>query len=85
MDKGCENMQLDYISLGKAIRSLRIAQNWSQEVLSGLSDIPRSHLSAIETGSKKANLDTLGKIAAAFDMPLSELIRKAEELKSNNE
>jgi len=78
-------MQFDYVNLGKAIRSLRITQNWSQEVLSGLSDIPRSHLSAIETGNKKANLDTLGKIATAFDMPLSELIRKAEELKSNNQ
>lgn len=76
-------MQLDYVSIGKAIRSLRIAQNWSQEVLSGLAAIPRSHLSAIETGSKKVNLETLGKIAAAFDMPLSELIRKAEELQSN--
>ena len=78
-------MQLDYVHLGKAIRSLRIAQNWSQEVLSGLSDIPRSHLSAIDAGRKKANLDTLGKIAAAFGMPLSELIRKAEELKSHNQ
>lgn len=78
-------MQLDDVSLGKAIRSLRNAQNWSQEILSSLADIPRSHLSAIETGGKKANLDTLGKIATAFDMPLSELIRKAEELKSYNQ
>ena len=76
-------MQFDYVNLGKAIRSLRIAQNWSQEVLSGLAAIPRSHLSQIETGSKKANLDTLGKIAAVFGISLSELIRRAEDLQSN--
>ena len=51
----------------------------SQEVLSGLAGISRSHLAMIENGRKKANVETLWRIAAALDMPLSDLIRMVEE------
>ena len=64
---------------GQIIGVLRTRRGMSQEVLSGLAGISRSHLAMIENGRKKANVETLWRIAAALDMPLSELIRMVEE------
>ena len=64
---------------GQLIGILRTRRGMSQEVLSGLAGISRSHLAMIENGRKKANVETLWRIAAALDMPLSELIRMVEE------
>lgn len=65
---------------GDVIRQQRKKRGMSQEVLSGLAGIARSHLAMIENGSKNANVDTLWRIAAALDMPLSELLREVERL-----
>lgn len=64
---------------GKIIRELRMQQGISQEVLSGLAGVARSHLTMIENGSKNANVDTLWRIADALGVRLSELIRRVEE------
>jgi len=72
-------MQFDYSALQSVLRRLREEQRISQEVFSGLAGISRSHLSMIEIGAKKPNLDTLYKIALALDMPLSEILRLQEE------
>ena len=64
---------------GTIIGRIRMQRGMSQEVLSGLSGIARSHLAMIETGSKNANVDTLWRIAAALDMRLSELLEIIEE------
>ena len=71
-------MQFDYQALGRVIRKLRMERGLSQEVFSGLADIARSHLSAIENGTKEANLDTLLKIAQTANLSLSDLIKMAE-------
>lgn len=72
-------MQFDYRAFGSVIRRLRKDRHLTQEVLSGFADIPRSHLSSIEIGLKKINLDTACKLAQSFDLPLSELLRLTEE------
>lgn len=72
-------MQYDYEAMGRVIRRLRKARGVTQEVLSGFAAVTRSHLAMIERGQKKATFDTMQKIAAAFDMPLSEIIRLVEE------
>lgn len=64
---------------GRIIRDLRQQKGWSQEVLSGLAGIARSHLSEIETGEKNANVDTLWRIADALGIRMSELMRRVEE------
>lgn len=51
----------------------------TQEVLSGLAGISRSHLAMIENGHKTARIDTLWFIAVALNTRLSDLIRVAEE------
>lgn len=72
-------MQFDVIAVGKTIRSLRDSKGISQEVLSGLAGIARTHLSMIESGNKKANFETLWRIAQALDLRPSELVRKIEQ------
>ena len=64
---------------GRIIRNLRRRKGWSQEVLSGLAGIARSHLSEIETGEKNAAVDTLWRIAEALGIRMSELMRRVEE------
>ena len=63
---------------GAAIRRLRIEKEYSQDVLSGLAGIARSHLSAIETGKKMPNMDTLCHIADALEITPSELMKQVE-------
>lgn len=64
---------------GQVIGLLRTQRGMSQEVLSGLAGIARSHLAMIENGRKNANVGTLWRIAQALDIRLSELIRMVEE------
>lgn len=55
----------------------------SQEVLSGLADIGRSHLSAMERGERKPTLETLYRICLALDIRMSEFMQKLEEVLEN--
>ena len=64
---------------GRIIRRLRVRRGWSQEVLSGLAGVARSHLAMIETGAKNASVDTLWRISDALGLPLSDLIRLVEQ------
>ena len=70
---------------GQVIGILRTQRGMSQEVLSGLAGIARSHLTMIENGSKNANVETLWRIAEALDMRLSELMGLVEEKLSEGE
>ena len=64
---------------GLVIMELRKERRMSQEVLSELAGIARSHLSMIETGNKKANVETLYRIAGALGLKLSEFFSLAEQ------
>ena len=64
---------------GRIIRELRRRQGLTQEVLSGLAGIARTHLTMIEQGDKNANVDTLWRIADALGMRLSKLLRLVED------
>lgn len=71
--------QLDPILAGKAIAAIRRERGLTQEVLSGLSDMGRTHLSAIERGERKPTLETIWRMAAALDMRPSQLVARIEE------
>ena len=73
-------MDYDYRKMGKLIRKLRKEKALSQDVLSGLAGIGRSHLAMIETGNKNASVETLWRISEAMDISLSELFQKYELL-----
>lgn len=71
---------LDPIKVGQTIACFRAQKGISQEVLSGLADIGRSHLSAIERGERKPTLETLYRICSALDVKMSTVILKLEEI-----
>lgn len=73
------NPTLDAVTVGKVVAHFRKKKGISQEVLSGLADIGRSHLSAIERGERKPTLETLHRICTALDIKMSTLILKLEE------
>lgn len=77
--KGVVIMDYNYKITGQIVGRLRTQRGMSQEVLSGLSGVARSHLAMIETGSKNANVDTLWRIAQALEMKLSDLIKQIED------
>ena len=70
---------LDAVKVGKAIQLCREEKGLSQEVVSGLADIGRTHLSAIERGVRKPTLETFFRLAEAMDIAPSELMRKIEK------
>ena len=72
-------MPYDNQITGKVIRNLRLKKGLTQEVVSGLSCIPRSHLAMIESGRISPKVDTLWRIAEALGLKLSDLIRAVEE------
>ncbi|MGN1138093.1 MAG: helix-turn-helix domain-containing protein [Ruminococcus sp.] len=65
--------------VGEVISEYRKKKNISQEVLSGLSDIGRTHLSAIERGERKPTLETFYKICVALDVKMSEVTAEIEK------
>lgn len=77
--KGVVTMDYNYKITGQIVGRLRTQRGMSQEVLSGLSGVARSHLAMIETGSKNANVDTLWRIAQALEMKLSDLMKLIED------
>ena len=72
-------MQFDNHAVGVVIHRLRKQKNMSQELLSGLAGIARSHLSMIENGSKQPNFETVWKIAVALEMRPSDLVAQIEK------
>jgi transcriptional regulator with XRE-family HTH domain len=70
---------LDPIIVGKTIQRLREERALSQEVLSGLAGIGRTHLSAIERGERRPTLDTFYRLSVAMNVPASEIMKSIEE------
>lgn len=73
------DMQLSPIIVGEVIAKFRNKKGITQEVLSGLSDIGRTHLSAIERWERKPTLETLYRISCALDVNMSDIIIAIEE------
>lgn len=76
-------MQYQQSAVGETIRRLRMEKNMSQELLSGLAGIARTHLSMIETGRKQANFETSWRLALALELRPSELVAKIEQTCQN--
>ena len=66
-------------AFGIVISRLRVRKGLTQEGLSGLAGIARSHLAALENGEKTVRLDTMWRIADALEIRPSDLIRRTEE------
>ncbi len=74
-----DKQALDPQCVGNAIYRYRRWRKMSQEVLSGLAGIGRTHLSAIERGERKPTLETLYRLAQALGVNMSDLVVEIEK------
>jgi len=72
-------MRYDHHVMGQVLRRIRKQKRKSQDVISGLAGIDRTHLSKIELGQHSASQETLWKIAEALEIRYSELARLVED------
>ena len=69
---------LDAVIVGRVIQRVREEKRLSQELVSALAGIGRTHLSAIERGERKPTLETFYRIAQAMGMKPSRLLMAIE-------
>ena len=65
--------------VGRVLRAYRLERGLSQEVLSGLAGLDRTHYSKLERGLRSPNLETLFRLAQALDVAPHVLVRAIEE------
>lgn len=70
---------VDAVLIGTVIRNLRISKGKTQEVLSGLAGLDRTHYSKIERGLRSPTIETFFRIAQALDMSPHELMIEIEK------
>lgn len=68
---------------GHIIQKFRKRKRLTQEELSGLATLDRTHYSKIERGLRSPTLETLFKIAYALDIKPHELVKAIEEETTN--
>jgi transcriptional regulator with XRE-family HTH domain len=67
-------------ALGSAIRSKRQSLGLSQERFAEIIEVHRTYMGAIERGERNPSLRTLSRIASGLGVPLSQLLREAEDI-----
>jgi transcriptional regulator with XRE-family HTH domain len=66
------------IGLGRAVREARAELRISQEELSLRTGVHRNYIGGIERGERNPSVKTIARLAAALEVPPSELFREAE-------
>lgn len=64
--------------LGKRVKQLRQEKGLSQEALAHLSELDRTYIPSIEKGERNISLEVIQKLAGAFKMTISELLKGIE-------
>ena len=57
-------------NFGKIVREMREKNNWTQEHLAAELDVAASWISMIESGKKSPKLETVIRLADAFDVKI---------------
>ena len=68
----------DQRRFGREIRALRVARGQSEEDVATLADVELDRYSAIERGEQTLTYLALMRIAAAVEVPASEIVRRAD-------
>ena len=63
--------------LAVRVRQLRKARRWSQQDLAALSGLHRTGISLIERARCNVTLDSMERLADAFDVPTTDLLNAA--------
>ncbi len=71
-------------AFGIVIGTLRTEHGQTQEQISGLAGIARSHLAALESGDKIPRADTIWRLADALSVKPHRLIQMTEKLIEEN-
>ena len=61
---------MDWIKLGQTLKKEREKRMLSQQKIADLVDLSVSHISQLESGTKKINIEALIKICKLFDVDL---------------
>ena len=72
----CEDktMEINYVTIGRKIRTLRINRQMTQEDLAFMLETSPSYVSNIENGKKKPSLKKLGEISDIFGVSINDLL-----------
>ena len=70
---------MDREIVGKVFHDLRLERGMTQEVLSGLAGVDRSHYSKIENGLSGPSLETVFKLAYALNKTPHEIVIAIEK------
>lgn len=62
--------------LASRLRQLRAARRWSQETVARRAGINRSYYAQLELGKHSPSLDVLWDIAAAYGLPIADLLKE---------
>ena len=62
-------------ALGKRVRELRDARDWSQEQMGEASGMHWTYIGQVERGERNLTLESIQKIAKAFRLKISELFQ----------
>jgi transcriptional regulator with XRE-family HTH domain len=68
------------IDFPMGLKNIRQVRGLSQEELSTLAGLHRTHISLLELGKRSPSFVTIEKIANAFDMPTSEFVKILESM-----
>ncbi len=68
--------------VGRVLTEYRERKGLTQDVLSGLAGLDRTHYSKLERGLRIPTLDTLFKIGQALDVPPHMILKSIEEAHS---
>lgn len=71
--------------VGRVLVEYRERRGLTQDVLSGLAGLDRTHYSKLERGLRTPTLDTLFKIGQALDVPPHIILKTIEEAHSEAE
>lgn len=69
------NMEDIKVKFGQRLKELRADKGYSQEKLAELADLDRTYIPGIEAGKRNISIVVLEKIAKAFNINVSELLK----------
>ena len=70
--------------VGRVLAEYRERKGLTQDVLSGLAGLDRTHYSKLERGLRSPTLDTLFKIGQALDIPPHVIVKAIEDAHPQN-
>ena len=69
-----ESVEVDYVLLGERIKFWRQYRNFTQEKLAEKVELTPGFISLIETGKKRASLETLIRVCKELEITLNDLL-----------